>query len=863
MDAFRGSPGFLCSDKASHLKLHFSPMFGFIARTVTRHGWAVLLVGGALFAFLAWISPPWSSVSRDDDVRFFPADYPSVVGRGLLERGFPADLSDSTVVILVEREDDLLSRPDLSFADRLTRVVSKLMDEQPDLAIKSVIDRHKPVIGERLLVKGPDGGQLALIGIKLNSTFISKQARITVGKILELVENYAARAPEGLKVGLTGSAVVGHDSNVASNKSIEATTTATISLVIAILLIVYRSPMLALIPLVTIALSVWASLNLIALLANPPVNFQVINITQIFVVVILYGAGTDYCLFLIARYREELARGLGRVEALQHAIGQVGGALVASAGTVILGLGMLWFSTFAKVRYSGPAIALSLAIGLVASLTLAPVLLNLLRGAVFWPLRPPHHVPGHDRDQESLRETPMFGFWARISDFVVSRPGTILAASLAIMAPFAWWGTQTKSSYDMLADLSRESPSVVGSELFRKYFPAGEIGPSTVLIDAPGVDFRTDAGRETIGRLSQALAAVPNISEVRSLTRPLGKPGQYGPPEPGTEAVADSASGSKPGGFLSGLTLENAQQQIIRSGILTQYVSTKPEDEADKGRITRMDLVFSMSPFSEQGLETLEAVDQEMRKQTQSAGLLPGATYGFAGPTVQVNDLKRVTLSDQRRMYVLVTLGVYGILVVLLRRPGICLYLIFTVLLGYLATLGLADLLFRALTPAGVIYEGLDWKVSFFLFVILVAVGEDYNIFLMSRVIEEERHYGPIEGTRRAVAHTGGIISSCGVIMAGTFLALMFGSLNTLKQLGFALGFGVLLDTFIVRPILVPAFVVLWHRMRPGARLDSVITQPEHQDNGGPKVASEPKHPGQPVPVVPTRFGHRRSAPAR
>ena len=841
-------------------------MFGSLARIVTRHGWAVLLVGAALFAFLAWISPPWSSVSRDDDVRFFPAEYPSVVGRGLLERGFPADLSDSTVVILVERSGAQLTRSDLSFADRLTKVVRRLMDENPELAIKSVTDHHKPVIGERLLVQGSEGGQLALIGIKLNSTFISKQARISVGKILDLVENYRTRAPEGLNVGLTGSAVVGHDSNVASNKSIEATTTATISLVIGILLIVYRSPVLALIPLVTIALSVWASLNLIALLANPPVNFQVINITQIFVVVILYGAGTDYCLFLIARYREELARGLPRVQALQEAIGQVGGALVASAGTVILGLGMLWFSTFAKVRYSGPAIALSLVIGLVASLTLAPVLLNLLRGAVFWPLRPPHHVPGHDREQESLRETPMFGFWARISDFVVARPGAILLTSLAIMAPFAWWGTQTKSSYDMLADLSRESPSVVGSELFRKYFPPGEIGPTTVLLDAPGVDFRSEAGRETVGRLSQALSALPNIAEVRSLSRPLGKPGQYVPPEPAAEnagagGVTAATGGGKPG-FLSGLTLENAQQQIIRSGILAQYVSTKAEVEQDKGHITRLDLVFSMSPFSEKGLETLERVDQELARLTSPAGLIPGASFGFAGPTVQINDLKRVTLADQRRMYVLVTLGVYGILVALLRRPGICLYLIVTVLIGYLATLGLTDLLFRFLNPPGVVYEGLDWKVSFFLFVILVAVGEDYNIFLMSRVIEEERHHGPIEGTRRAVAHTGGIISSCGVIMAGTFLALMFGSLNTLKQLGFALGFGVLLDTFIVRPILVPAFVVLWHRLRPGAKLDSVIAH-----GADPKIdqaMTEPKRASTPVPVVPTRFAARpRSDPAR
>jgi RND superfamily putative drug exporter len=132
--------------------------------------------------------------------------------------------------------------------------------------------------------------------------------------------------------------------------------------------------------------------------------------------------------------------------------------------------------------------------------------------------------------------------------------------------------------------------------------------------------------------------------------------------------------------------------------------------------------------------------------------------------------------------------------------------------LGYLASLGLTDLVFHALHPGPGPWEGLDWTVSFFLFVILVAVGEDYNILLMARVIEEERKYGVVEGTRRAVAQTGGIISSCGLIMAGTFGSMLTGSLTSLRELGFALGLGVLLDSFLVRPILVPAFVILIHR---------------------------------------------------
>ena len=174
-----------------------------------------------------------------------------------------------------------------------------------------------------------------------------------------------------------------------------------------------------------------------------------------------------------------------------------------------------------------------------------------------------------------------------------------------------------------------------------------------------------------------------------------------------------------------------------------------------------------------------------------------------------------------------------------MRRPGISLYLVATVVLGYLASLGLTDLVFHALHRGPTPWGGLDWTVGFFLFVILVAVGEDYNIFLMARVVEEERKYGVTEGTRRAVAHTGGIISSCGLIMAGTFGAMLTGKLASLRELGFALGIGVLLDTFLVRPILVPAFLVLIDRARarrrgeadPG-RDEALVSQASYHDAG-------------------------------
>ena len=765
-------------------------MFQSLARLVNTRGWIIILgwisVGAALFL----IAPTWDSVSKDDDVNFFPPGYPSVIGQTLLKRGFPNDVASSQAVLVVERPEGKLARTDLDYIVTLSKRLSRLKVDEPKLGIKQVIDYRAPVLGPRLVGDAHEGpGQASLILVSLNGTYIAKQTRVAMDRLQEILAAFD-KPPAGLNVEMTGSAAVGHDMNRAAESSVSKTTWATIGLVVLILLIVYRSPLLALLPLVTIAISVEVSLLSIASMTRVPgLHFQVINITKIFVIVVLFGAGTDYCLFLIARYREELARGRSGPDALREAIEQVGGALVASAGTVIVGLGMLCFSSFAKIQYTGPAIALSLAIGLLASLTLAPVLLHWLRGAVFFPFQPPHHEKGADPEQEGLAQVPLAAFWGKIATIVIRRPGLILMVSLAALTPFAILGSRTTSNYSQLTDLSPDQPSIIGSKIVRRYFAAGELGPTTVLIEHPKIDFRSEPGRAVIEGLSRTIAASTSVAEVRSISRPLGRP---------------------PEGFWR-RSAEIAQRPFVDP----RYTSTAPANPADLNHITRIELIFRSDPFSEASLKALEEVREIVRKASQPGGPLADlSAIGMAGSTSMVADLKKVITGDEQRMYWMVTLGVYAILVLLLRRPWVCLYLIATVVIGYLASIGITELVFRALHDGPDPWAGLDWKVSFFLFVILVAVGEDYNIFLMARVLEEEKKHGPIEGTRQAVMHTGGIISSCGLIMAGTLGSMISGNLTALKELGFALALGVVLDTFIVRPVLVPAFVILVHRWR-------------------------------------------------
>ena len=795
-------------------------MFPFLARLIERRSWLVVLAWVAFTCILFRAAPPWDQVTKDDDVRFFPRNFPSVIGQDLLERGFPSDAASSQVVIVYERAAGPLTATDFGFVEEQAALFHKFSQENPELGVKKLDTHRSPVIGSRFIGKSAEGpGQAVLTIVSLRGTYLSRKTRVAVDQILEYLKK-SAPLPAGLRREVTGSAVVGHDMNAAAQQSIDSTTWTTVLLVLVILLLVYRSPLLAMIPLLSIVLSVVASLKGIALLTEVPgLTFQVISITKVFVIVVLFGAGTDYCLFLIARYREELARGRPRQDALREAIIQVGAALMASAGTVIVGLGMLYFSSFAKIQYTGPAVALSLTVALVAALSLAPVLLLWLRGAIFWPFKPPHHTPGADAEAESLQQMPMTGFWVRAADLVVKYPLAILAVCLAGLIPLAVIGAGTRANYSQLADLDPDRPSVLGASIIRRYFAVGELSPTVALLENPRLDFRSDAGRDAVAEVSRRLLSIPAVAEVRSLTQPLGKP-----PTPSAQQTFLQRLG-EPARRLAEQAMRVAEQ-TMRVAADSRYVSIKPRDKADLNHITRFDIVFKSDPFSVASLDALESVRQVLLAATRPGGPQHGTIeIGLAGSTSAINDLKNVTTSDKQRMYVLVTLGVYAILVALLRRPGICLYLILTVVLGYLASLGVTELVFRSLHHGTEPWSGLDWTVGFFLFVILVAVGEDYNILLMARVIEEEEKYGITEGTRLAVAHTGGIISSCGLIMAGAFGSMLTGTLTSLRELGFALGLGILLDTFLVRPILVPAFVVVMDRARAARQAERTLKE--------------------------------------
>ncbi len=709
-------------------------------------------------------------------------------------------------------------------------------------------------IGDLLL---SEDGKATLVVVELVTEFLEERNHEIIkaiddpddpsgGLVVELKSDPELREEwglGGLEITVSGIAVAGRDMRIAQQESAEATELLTLVLVLVLLVVIYRAPLLAILPMMTVFVSVKVAIGVLSLLADNGLVGLFTGVKS-YIVVIMYGAGVDYCLFLIARYKEELDHGASTEAAIQSAISRVGAALAASASTTVCGIGMLYFADFGKFSQAGIAIALSLLFVLVAALTFTPALLFVTGRYAFWPqVSRDRLVAAGWVSPTSLVsriiESGLFSrVWERVGRALEKRPATIWCVTVSLMVPFAVVGVTFYDhlSYGLLSELPREATSVVGAKAVQDHFPAGTVGPVTVLVKNPEFDFTSREAKGVIGDLTDRIAEEREelgVADVRTLTNPLG----------------------------IHVKMSIAKRAVFRHRA-PQYFVSGPD--APDHSLMRMEVVFENDPFSRHSIEEFE------RFRAELPGLLPdelrsGTTIEYLGATPSIRDLKIVTDHDQVKINLVVSLAVFLILVVLLgkRSPGLVLtlvvahfawmfaataqglsllgptflgvdlvlvlavvalrgnasakssYLMLSVLFSYFVTLGVTITTFYALSGAEG-FAGLDWKVPMFLFTILVAVGQDYNIYFVTRVEEEQERHGPVEGVGVALARTGGIISSCGIIMAGTFASLLAGSLDGMRQLGFALAFGVLLDTFVVRPILVPAYLILLHGGRFG-----------------------------------------------
>ncbi len=531
-----------------------------------------------------------------------------------------------------------------------------------------------------------------------------------IGKFVDGLRATASAGDPGVSVYVTGPAASAAD-ELKIFKGIDTTLLfATLAVVIVLLLLTYRSPILWLLPIVSAGVALTIAEGVIYLLTQHglTVNGQSGGI----LVVLVLGAGTDYALLLVARYREELRRHEDRHEAMAEALRRAGPAIIASGATVIVSMLCLLVAESADISGLGPVAAIGIAVALLAMITLLPALLVICGRWIFWPVRPRY----------GTAEPTQGGFWARVGQRIAIRPRVVWGVTAVLLACASLGLIGFTIGPLTAAQSFRGTPaSVAGEQVLARHFPAG-------------------AG-EPVAVIGNAGAAVP-------LRAALAR-------TPGIVAVA-------PPQVKDGL--------VYLQGTL----ASKPDSQAAYTTIDRV---------------------------RASVGAVPGADAKVGGASAINLDVERYATHDRNVIIPLVLLVVLVVLALLLQAVVAPLVLIGTVVLSFGAALGLSALAFRYLFG----FAGADTSMPLFAFVFLVALGIDYNIFLMTRVREESARSGTRRGALTGLAATGGVITSAGLVLAGTFAMLGTLPLVTFTEIGFTVALGVLLDTIIVRSVLVTA----------------------------------------------------------
>jgi RND superfamily putative drug exporter len=514
-------------------------------------------------------------------------------------------------------------------------------------------------------------------------------------------------APPGVSTKLTGQAGFYYDQARIFDRIDLLLVLGTGLLVALLLLLIYRSPILWMLPLIGVGFAEITSRGLATQLSHAGVTIT--SQSAALMTVLVFGVGTDYALLLIARYRAELKQTEDRHDAMAFALERTGPTILASAATVIAALLCMVLADANATSGAGPIGAMGIAIAMLSMLTVLPALLLIIGRRAFWP-----SVPKFGTEEEIDKR----GLWSRIADLIARRPVLLTIGVFAVMAVMALGLTQRPGGLDLAGSFHDRVESVEGMQQLERTLPAGATGPMTVFVADP----------------AQVPATIATLKSSKDVA------------------------------------LVGMAQRIAN--------------------VTRIEATLKYGPYSEQAIDALKRV----RTELGGAALVSGATAVEA-------DSREYSERDNKLVMPIVLLVVLLILFVLLRSIVAPLVLMFTVVLSFLAVMGASYWAFEHIFG----YGGVDKYVPLFVFIFLVALGVDYNIFLMARVREEAAKFDARTAMRRGLIVTGGVITSAGIVLAGTFFVMAAMPITVMTEIGFAIALGVLFDTFVVRTILVPA----------------------------------------------------------
>jgi putative drug exporter of the RND superfamily len=645
--------------------------------------WLVLAVWFAAVAIASPLAAQLPDVEQNDTVEFLPESAESLRVYELREQ-FPGD--DTLPAVVVYHREGGLSASDRAQAEADHR---ELAGRFPDLQLSPIVPSE-------------DGNALMYV------VPLSDEGDAWYDQTAE-IRDLVTRSGS-LEVKVTGPAGFTRDFVDVFDGIDSTLLIASASVVTVLLLLIYRSPFLWIVPLLVVGFAHQTSSALIYGFVTQlglTANSQNTGLLP----VLVFGVGTDYALLLIARYREELRRFEDKHEAMVNALRRAGPAIIASGGTTIVGLLCLLAADLNSTRGLGPIGAAGIFSAFVAMITLLPAVLLIFGRRIFWPFVP---------EYGSASGAPN-GIWSRIGRFVSGRPRAIWVSTAVLLGVLAlgFVGTDTHLAHE---DAFRTEPeSIAGQRLLAASFPAGSGAPTIVLARAEAAD-----------RVEAAIDETQGVVDVR----------------------------------LDG-----------ESGDLVAFAVTLDAD-----------------PSSQAAFDIID----DLRDRVHA---IPGAEALVGGQDAMDLDVARANASDRLTVIPLVLGLVLLILVLLLRAFVAPLLMTLTSILSFFSALGASVLVFEHVFG----FPALESQVVLLSFVFLVTLGVDYNIFLMSRVREEASRVGTREGTLRGLAVTGGVITSAGLVLAATFSVVMVLPLVFMTQLGFIIALGILLETMIVRSIVLPA----------------------------------------------------------
>jgi RND superfamily putative drug exporter len=679
--------------------------------TGRRTKWVVIAFWLVAAAALGGVGSKLADVTSDDTSSFLPDDADSTKVQALLKDRFPG--GETSIGLIVYRR-----------AGGLTEA-----DQRRIAADAAKVDDTIPVLQPSITPFGPDAPD-GLVSENGETAYTV----VTVPLDFQNAADWGADTRDvvggrgdGLEVWVTGDLGFFADFVEVFGELDAKLLIATVLLVLILLGAIYRAPLIAITPIVVVGIAYTIATGFIYLYAKAG-NTVNSNSTGI-LVVLMFGVGTDYCLLLVSRYREELHRIEDKHEAMARALRRAGPAIFASGCTVISAMLVLLLADTGSTNGLGPTSAIGIACALLAGLTLLPAILTIIGRRGFWPRR---SAVAFDPDVDlSTRK----GLWRRFGDRVLQRPALALIATLALFGVFSLGFLSYKEDYSIGGAFKKDVESVDGFNVLARSFPQGALAPTTIVVQREG-------GAVTDEDIEEVRSRMADVDGVAAVGRPV---------------------------------------------------------RSTDGQIARIDVTFGDDPYSEQALARVATVRERLEN-------LPGGATALAGSGSAVQQDFNAAAERDTKVIVPVALVVITIILgILLQAIVAPLVLIATVLISFFGTLGLSIWFFIEVQGTA----GVDASLPTFAFIFLVALGVDYTIFLMSRVREEARVYGTREGTLRALAATGPVITSAGIILAGTFSVLMTLPVTFIFNIGFMVAVGILLDTFVVRTIMVPAAVEL------------------------------------------------------